>query len=97
MALLRLKDLHQFWPVAAKVFIDPVATFAEGHLIFRATRLKLGQGKAVTVQPLLARALADHGEKERAIGILEAYLKDHRGDVAANILLESLKNFCFDG
>lgn len=53
--------------------------------------LKLGQGKAAAVQPLLARALADHGDKERAIGILEAYLKDHHADVAANILLESLK------
>lgn len=53
--------------------------------------LKLGQGKAAAVQPLLARALADHGDKERAIGILQAYLKGHHADVAANILLESLK------
>src|SRR4029077_19004623 len=35
--------------------------------------LKLGQGKAAAVQPLLARALADHGDKERAIGVLQAY------------------------
>lgn len=53
--------------------------------------LKLGQGKAAAVQPLLARALADHGDKERAIGVLQAYLKDHHADVAAKTLLESLK------
>jgi len=53
--------------------------------------LKMGQGKASAVQPLLARALADHGEKERAIGVLQAYLNDQPADVAANILLESLK------
>ena len=53
--------------------------------------LQLGQRKAAAVQPLLARALADHGDKERAIGILQAYLKDHHADVAANVLLESLR------
>lgn len=53
--------------------------------------LDLGQGKAAAVQPLLARALADHGDKERAIGILQAYLKDHRADVEASILLDSLQ------
>jgi|SRR5919109_1204955 hypothetical protein len=53
--------------------------------------LKLGQGKAAAVQPLLARALAEHGDKEQAIGILQDYLKDHHADVAASMLLESLK------
>ena len=53
--------------------------------------LKLGQGKAAAVQPLLARALAEHGDKEQAVGILQDYLKDHHADVAASILLESLK------
>ena len=64
---------------------------AEEAIVEAEQALKLGQGKAAAVQPLLARALADHGDKERAIGILQAYLKDHHADVAANILLESLK------
>lgn len=53
--------------------------------------LDLGQGQATAVQPLLARALADHGDKERAIRVLQAYLKDYPADVGANILLDSLQ------
>jgi tetratricopeptide (TPR) repeat protein len=53
--------------------------------------LELGQEQAATVQPLLARALADHGDRARAVGVLQTYLKSYPADVAANLQLESLQ------
>jgi tetratricopeptide (TPR) repeat protein len=53
--------------------------------------LELGHGQAALVQPLLARALAERGDKERATGVLQTYLQDHPGDATAKKQLESLK------
>ena len=51
----------------------------------------LGHGQADIVQPLLARALAKKGEKERGIQVLQAYLQIHPADSAAKAQLENLK------
>jgi tetratricopeptide (TPR) repeat protein len=76
------------------------AIFAEAYLrrgsaeeaIKQAERaLELGQGQAAPVQPLLARALAEHGDRDRAVSVLETYLKSYPADVAAYIQLESLQ------
>jgi len=53
--------------------------------------LKLGHGQAAIVEPLLARALAEGGNKERAVRVLEEYVRDHPHDVAASKQLESLQ------
>ena len=53
--------------------------------------LELGHGQAALVQPLLARALAEHGDKDRAARVLQTYLQDHAGDAAAKKQLESLE------
>jgi tetratricopeptide (TPR) repeat protein len=53
--------------------------------------LELGHGQAAIVQPLLARALAKRGDKERAIHVLQAYLEEHPSDVATAKQLESLQ------
>lgn len=53
--------------------------------------LELGHGEAVAVKPLLARALAEHGDKDRAISLLQTYLKDYPADAATKIQLESLQ------
>jgi tetratricopeptide (TPR) repeat protein len=53
--------------------------------------LELGHGQAALVQPLLARALAERGDKDRATSVLERYLKDYPGDAKARKQLESLK------
>jgi tetratricopeptide (TPR) repeat protein len=53
--------------------------------------MELGHGQAATVQPLLARALLERGDKERAVCVLQAYLQDHPGDVAAKKQFESLQ------
>ena len=50
--------------------------------------LELGHGQAENVQPFLAGALARRGEKDRAIALLEAYLKGHPADAAAAKQLE---------
>ena len=53
--------------------------------------LELGQEPAAAVQPLLARALAEHGDRELAASVLQTYLKSYPSDVAAHIQLESLQ------
>ena len=53
--------------------------------------LELGHGQAAVVEPLLARALAEGGNKERAVKVLKEYLHDHPNDVAASKHLESLQ------
>ena len=53
--------------------------------------LELGHGQAAIVQPLLARALAEAGNKERAVKVLEEYVKDHPNDAAARAQLASLQ------
>jgi tetratricopeptide (TPR) repeat protein len=54
--------------------------------------LELGHGQAVIVQPLLARALAEEGRKERAIRVLEEYVQGHPNDAAARKQLESMRS-----
>jgi tetratricopeptide (TPR) repeat protein len=53
--------------------------------------LELGHGQAAIVQRYLAAALAKLGEKEKAIGVLQGYVKDHPGDAAAKKQLENLQ------
>jgi tetratricopeptide (TPR) repeat protein len=53
--------------------------------------LELGDGQAATVQPLLALALAESGDKERAVKVLEEYVRDHSNDASARKQLESLQ------
>lgn len=54
--------------------------------------MELGHERAASVQPLLAHALFDNGEKERAIHILQDYVQSHPSDTNAAKLLERLKN-----
>src|SRR5260370_39573405 len=53
--------------------------------------LELGHGQAVIIQPLLAQALRLHGDNERAIQVLQAYLLDNVADGAAAKQLENLR------
>jgi tetratricopeptide (TPR) repeat protein len=53
--------------------------------------LKLGHGQAAIVEPLLAGALAERGNKERALRVLEEYVRDHPKDVAAREQLAGLQ------
>jgi tetratricopeptide (TPR) repeat protein len=52
--------------------------------------MELGRGQAAIAQPLLARALAERGDKERALALLEGYVRDHPADVVAKKDLEIL-------
>jgi tetratricopeptide (TPR) repeat protein len=52
--------------------------------------LELAHGQASMLEPLLARALAERGDKERASVLLEAYVHGHPADTAAKKQLESL-------
>jgi tetratricopeptide (TPR) repeat protein len=52
--------------------------------------LELAHGQASVVQPLLARALAERGDKERASAVLENYIHEHPVDTAAKKQLELL-------
>jgi tetratricopeptide (TPR) repeat protein len=53
--------------------------------------LELGHGQAEIVQPLLARALNLHGDREQAIRVLHAYLRENASDAAATRQLENLQ------
>jgi len=53
--------------------------------------LELGHGEASIIQPLLARALESRGDKERAIEVLHAYLRNHLADRGATKQLEDLQ------
>jgi tetratricopeptide (TPR) repeat protein len=53
---------------------------------------ELGRGQAAIVQPLLAQCFTERGEKDRAVSILQAYLKERPADAAAKKQLESLQN-----
>jgi len=57
--------------------------------------LELGHGPATVIEPLLATALAGHGETKRAISTLQAFLKDHPADATAKRQLESLQTSQF--
>jgi tetratricopeptide (TPR) repeat protein len=54
--------------------------------------LELGHERAASVQPLLAHALAESGDKDRAIHILQDYVPAHPTDANAAKLLDRLKN-----
>jgi len=54
--------------------------------------LELGHSQAAAaVQPTLASTLARGGNRERAIEVLEGYLKDHSDDASARSLLAALR------
>jgi tetratricopeptide (TPR) repeat protein len=53
--------------------------------------LALGKERAAVVRPLLARALAAQGKADRAIEILESYLREHPADPQAQKQLTSLR------
>ncbi|HYY72541.1 MAG TPA: tetratricopeptide repeat protein [Candidatus Bathyarchaeia archaeon] len=53
---------------------------------------ELGKGQAAMVQPMLARALAASGDKERAIRVLQEYVTGHPNDAAAGKQLEALQS-----
>lgn len=53
--------------------------------------LELGHGEAANVQPLLARALAEGGNRERATRVLQEYVQKHPENTAARQQLESLQ------
>lgn len=53
--------------------------------------IELGHERAAGVQPTLARALAAQGKADRAVQILESYLREHPADTAAQIQLDSLR------
>jgi tetratricopeptide (TPR) repeat protein len=54
--------------------------------------LELGHDRASSVQPFLARILAERGDKDRATQILQDYLKAHPSDAAAAKQAEDWKN-----
>ena len=53
--------------------------------------LELGRNQAWPVQPLLAQALAAQGNKERAVQVLQSYLKDHPENAGAQKMLDALR------
>ena len=53
--------------------------------------LELGHGQAAVVQKVLATALARRGDKDRAVSVLQAYLKEHGSDLEARKQLENLQ------
>jgi len=53
--------------------------------------LELGHERAASVEPLLAHALFEDGEKVRAIQVLQDYVQGHPADANAAKLLERLK------
>ena len=54
--------------------------------------LELGHGQAENVQPFLAGALARRGEKDRAIALLQSYMKAHPADTRVASQLENMRS-----
>ena len=54
--------------------------------------MELGRGQAAVIQPLLARCLAERGDRDKAVSTLQVYLQDHAADATAKKQLESLLN-----
>jgi hypothetical protein len=80
------------WRAHAMLADACLRTGATNDAIKHAERaLELGHGQAEFVEPILARALAVQGDRERATHILQTYLKDHPGDLAAKKLLDWLQ------
>jgi tetratricopeptide (TPR) repeat protein len=59
--------------------------------------LELGHGQAAIVQRYLAAVLAKRGEKDKAVSVLQAYVRDHRADAAAKKQLEKLQSPALQG
>jgi tetratricopeptide (TPR) repeat protein len=59
--------------------------------------MELGHEQAAIVQPVLAGALARKGERERAISVLQSYLKEHPADAEASKLQEQLQKISIAG
>ncbi len=53
--------------------------------------LELGHGDAAIVQRYLAAALARRGEKDKAVSVLQAYVRENHADTAAKKQLERLQ------
>lgn len=53
--------------------------------------LRLGHGQAASIQPLLAQALSEAGDKERAEKVLEEYVRDHPDDAAVRKQFASMR------
>ncbi|HKW32350.1 MAG TPA: tetratricopeptide repeat protein [Candidatus Acidoferrum sp.] len=54
--------------------------------------VELGKGQAAMVQPLLARALVESGNKDRAGKVLEKYVQEHPDDGATRKQLEGFRS-----
>ncbi len=54
--------------------------------------IELGHERAASVQPLLAHALYEQGDKDKAIHLLEDYVPAHPNDANAAKLLDRFKN-----
>jgi len=81
------------WRAHAFLGVAELRQGATDEAILQAERaLELGHGQAQNVQPFLAGALARRGEKERAIELLQSYLKDHSADTAAAKELENIQS-----
>jgi tetratricopeptide (TPR) repeat protein len=52
--------------------------------------LELGHSQAINVQPLLAQILVKEGDKQRAIEVLQNFLKERADDIRARKFLDSL-------
>ena len=53
--------------------------------------IELGHREAAVVQRYLAAALAEGGERDKAISMLESYVGEHRGDIGARKQLDKLR------
>jgi tetratricopeptide (TPR) repeat protein len=53
--------------------------------------LELGYGQAASAEPLLAHALYENGDKDRAMRTLQSYVKTHPNDANAAKLLERME------
>ena len=53
--------------------------------------MELGHEEAAVAQRYLAAALAKRGEKEKAVSVLQTYIKKHREDTEAKTQLEKLR------
>src|SRR6266566_9614194 len=75
-----------YWRTQALLAEVSLRTGSPAEAVQHAERaIELGQGEAVSVAPLLARALV-----AEATEVLSVYLKDHPGDVAAKKQLAGL-------
>ncbi|HEX8838625.1 MAG TPA: hypothetical protein VF748_16910 [Candidatus Acidoferrum sp.] len=105
-ALLRENQSKQAMPYAARA-VETEPTSWRAHAILSNVYLRegsaddaekeaerameLGHGQAEAVQLVLAVALAKKGEKERALDLVQRYLKEHPSDNEAKKLQEDLQ------